>query len=62
MTRTDIALYLGLALETVCRELASFQESGLISKSRRQIKLLDIETLRHLATGEESLTSQSVHH
>jgi CRP/FNR family transcriptional regulator len=62
MTRTDIALYLGLALETVCRELASFQGAGLISKSHRQIKLLDIDALRNLASGEESNIRQSVRH
>ena len=53
MTRTDIALYLGLALETVCRELAGFEEQGLISKDRRRIKLLDIGALQHLAIGDE---------
>ncbi len=53
MTRTDIALYLGLALETVCRELAGFEEQGLISKDRRRIKLLDMDALQHLATGDE---------
>ena len=53
MTRTDIALYLGLALETVCRELARFEEHEMISKNRRRIRLLDIEGLRQLAEGGE---------
>lgn len=53
MTRTDIALYLGLALETVCRELARFEDMGLISKNRRRIRLLSIDCLRELAEGNE---------
>ena len=51
MSRTDIALFLGLALETVCRELTRFTESGLVKKSRRRFKLMDVEALRHLANG-----------
>jgi CRP/FNR family transcriptional regulator len=62
MTRTDMALYLGLALETVCRELAGFEEQGLISKDRRRIKLLDIDALKHLATGDEHLPLAELTH
>ena len=62
MTRTDIALYLGLALETVCRELAGFEELGLISKDRRRMKLLDIDALQHLATGDEYLSAVKLTH
>ena len=47
MTRTDLAAYLGLALETVCRELAAFEEAGLVRKHRRRIELLDMESIRH---------------
>ncbi len=52
MTRTDIALFLGLAVETVCRELANFCEIGLVAKNRRRIKLLDIPQLRKVAKGD----------
>lgn len=51
MSRGDIALFLGLAMETVCRELAHFCEKGLIEKSRRRFRLLDREALRRLANG-----------
>ena len=51
MTRTDLAGYLGLALETVCRELAAFEEAGLVHKHRRRIELLDIESIRDIANG-----------
>jgi CRP/FNR family transcriptional regulator len=53
MTRTDIALYLGLALETVCRELARFEDLGLIRKNRRRIIIQDLDKMRELATGVE---------
>ncbi len=51
MSRGDIALFLGLAMETVCRELAHFCEQGLIEKNRRRFRLLDREALRRLANG-----------
>ncbi|NKB63545.1 MAG: helix-turn-helix domain-containing protein [Gammaproteobacteria bacterium] len=53
MSRTDIAVFLGLALETVCRELARFSDSGLIKKGHRKFSLLNLETLRHLVNGDE---------
>jgi CRP/FNR family transcriptional regulator len=51
MSRGDIALFLGLAMETVCRELAHFCDLGLIEKNRRRVKLLDRDALRRLASG-----------
>ena len=51
MSRGDIALFLGLAMETVCRELAHFCEQGLIEKNRRRFRLLDRDALRRLANG-----------
>jgi CRP/FNR family transcriptional regulator len=53
MSRTDMSIFLGLALETVCRELTKFCDSGLIKKGRRKINLLNINALRQLANGEE---------
>lgn len=51
MSRGDIALFLGLAMETVCRELAHFCEMGLIEKKHRRFRLLDRDRLRRLASG-----------
>jgi CRP/FNR family transcriptional regulator len=51
MSRGDIALFLGLAMETVCRELAHFSELGLIEKDRRRVRLLNRDGLRRLAFG-----------
>ncbi len=53
MTRTDISVFLGLAVETVCRELARFCEAGLVRKNRRRLYLLDIEALRQIASGND---------
>ena len=53
MSRTDIAIFLGLAVETVCRELAHLCERDLVRKDRRRLHLVDIEALRHIANGDE---------
>jgi len=34
MTRTDIADYLGLTIETVCRELSKFRRDGIIASTK----------------------------
>jgi len=53
MSRTEIARYLGLAMETVCRELAHFHDMGLIDKDRRRLYILDLDGIRHLADNNE---------
>lgn len=50
MTRQDIGNYLGLAFETVSRQLAHLQESGLLKIHNRTIHFLDIPALKSLAT------------
>lgn len=54
MTRTDMALFLGLAVETVSRELAHFCKQELINKNLRHIELLNLDRLREIVRGEES--------
>jgi CRP/FNR family transcriptional regulator len=49
MSRLDIGNYLGLAEETVIRILKRFQEAGLISTDRRNVRLNDIPRLSALA-------------
>jgi CRP/FNR family nitrogen fixation transcriptional regulator len=47
MTRQDMADYLGLTVETVCRCLSQLKRDGLIDVlPGRQVKLLDIAALR----------------
>ena len=45
MTRTDIADYLVLTIETVCRALAEFRRQGLIAVSHAGIALRDTSAL-----------------
>lgn len=45
MTRTDIASYLGLSLETVCRTLTALQKRGVLQVDGRHVRLLDRRAL-----------------
>jgi CRP/FNR family transcriptional regulator len=45
MTRTDIANYLGMAIETVSRVFASFQERHIIAVQLRYLSILDFAEL-----------------
>jgi CRP/FNR family transcriptional regulator len=45
MTRTDIANYLGMAIETVSRVFASFQERHIIAVQLRYLCILDFSAL-----------------
>lgn len=51
MSRQDIAAYLGLSVETVCRVLTRFQETGLIRRDQREIELNDLDGLGELCVG-----------
>ncbi len=58
MSRQDIGCYLGLAVETVSRTLTRFQESGVLQVNRREVEILNRETLRKIAgTRVESAPS-----
>jgi len=53
MTRTDIADYLGLTIETVSRTFASFRRNGLIDLPRAQsVVITDRDALAELAEGD----------
>ena len=45
MTRTDIANYLGMAIETVSRIFASFQQKQIIAVQLRHLTILDFAAL-----------------
>ena len=46
MSRTDIGNYLGVTLETVCRELARLEKSGVIRLKKRELTILNVSRLR----------------
>lgn len=46
MSRTDIGNYLGVTLETVCRELAQLQKQHIIQLHKRELTILDVPALR----------------
>ena len=48
MSRQDIGNYLGLAIETVSRLFAQFQEKHLLEVSRRQVRILDLDAIRSM--------------
>lgn len=49
MSRTDIANYLGLTVETVSRIFGRFQRSGLIEVEKKELRLCDLGALQALA-------------
>ena len=49
MSRQDIGCYLGLAVETVSRTLTRFQDCGVLQVNRREVEIIDHDTLRKIA-------------
>ena len=49
MSRSDIASYLALAVETVSRVLTRLQELGLLHVRRSQVRILDLKGLEAMA-------------
>lgn len=49
MSRSDIANYLRLAPETVSRVLRRFQDEALIAVEKREVTLIALDRLQHLA-------------
>ena len=54
MPRQDIANYLGMAVETVSRLFANFQNEKIIDVDRRHITILDMERLKAMVGDCES--------
>lgn len=58
MSRQDIADYLGLSVETVCRVLTRFQKQGCIQRAQREIKLVNVEALLALSMSRSDLSER----
>lgn len=54
MARQDIANYLGLAVETVSRLFAHYQDEGIISVDRRRVCILNMDELKEMVGECES--------
>ncbi len=52
MSRQDIGCYLGLAVETVSRTLTRFQDSGILQVNRRQVSIVDKDSLQKIAGSQ----------
>jgi CRP/FNR family transcriptional regulator len=61
MSRTDIANYLGMVIETVCRVLGRFQEKGVIDIHQRMIKIINVEDLTNRLYGANSLNKPVIY-
>ena len=51
MRREEIASYLGMRLETICRSIARLRELCLVNISARNVDILDLPGLKHLVAG-----------
>ncbi len=60
MPRQDVANYLGLAVETVSRLFAHYQDEGIIAVDRRRISILDMARLKLLVGEHEPKTMADV--
>jgi len=55
MTGTDLAVYLGMALETLSREFGKLSKLGIINKSNKEFGLLDLDALKKIANGNDDI-------
>jgi len=60
MTRQDLGSYLGITIESVCRELTALVKSRVITKNHRDITILDVETLRRSVSKESRMQPASL--
>ena len=60
MSRKDIGNYLGLALETVSRLFAHFQEEGLLKVNRREVTITDLPRFKAMARSRQKYALKSV--
>jgi CRP/FNR family transcriptional regulator len=49
MSRSDIASYLGLTVETVCRNFSAFQKLGILEVDQRHVRISDLGGLTRIS-------------
>ena len=49
MSRTDIANFLGLTIETVSRILSKFSKQNVIELQNKEMRIIDMDRLRSIA-------------
>ncbi len=54
MGREEIGNYLGLTIESISRLLSKFKKQGLIKVSNRDLEIIDLPTLKAVASGTQS--------
>ena len=60
MSRTEIANYLAMAVETVSRLFGEFEAEGIMDVNRRTIKILDLERLLEIAKFENAFETTTL--
>lgn len=60
MTRTDIASYLSLSIETVSRTFTTLQNASIIEIQQRSVKLLDIARLKQCCRGSARVSAKNL--
>lgn len=60
MSRTEIANYLGLAVETVSRLFTQFQGEGLLDVQRRDLRIPSLEALQGIVRGTDEAAARLV--
>lgn len=60
MTRTDIANYLSLTIETVSRTFTTLQNAAIIEINQRSVKLLDLTQLKQLSRGDARVSAKAM--
>jgi CRP/FNR family transcriptional regulator, anaerobic regulatory protein len=56
MSRTDLANFLGLTVETVSRTLTTMRNAGVMSINLRELQILDFDRLRAFGKSDERAT------
>jgi CRP/FNR family transcriptional regulator len=59
MSREDMASYLGLRLETICRSIAHLRALGIVELRGRVVEILDLPALMALGHGNRDCRFQS---